>query len=189
MDEMTEQLSGNLAANLRYIRSTRSITQSRLAKMASIPRSTIANIECGGGNPTLAVLVAMATALQVSIAELLSPPQSQIRMYPKGSLVVHKRGRSPRSVIGKLLPDPIPSMEIDRIFIPAGGGFRGSPHRAGTREYLYCERGTLTLVAGKKRHVLEAGDLCVFQGDQPHQYLNEGDEDAVGFGVVTLVGS
>jgi len=43
-----------------------------LAKAAELPRSTIANLESGEGNPSLAVLVKVARALAVPIDELLA---------------------------------------------------------------------------------------------------------------------
>ena len=62
----------------------------------------------------------------------------------------------------------------------------GVPHRPGTREYLACERGRLTLRAAGERFDLGPGDVAAFQGDQPHSYHNEGSVVAVGFSVVTL---
>jgi quercetin dioxygenase-like cupin family protein len=62
----------------------------------------------------------------------------------------------------------------------------GVPHRPGTREYLACERGRLTLWAGGESFELGPGDVCAFQGDQPHSYGNPGDAIAIGFSVVAL---
>ncbi|MEZ4465161.1 MAG: cupin domain-containing protein [bacterium] len=61
------------------------------------------------------------------------------------------------------------------------------PHRPGTREYLFCERGRLGLSTGGERLELEAGDVAVFQGDRPHAYANRGTQPAVGFSVVAFV--
>ena len=55
-----ETLAGYLADNLREYRKRRSLTQAQLAKLCEVPRSTVANIETGGGNPTLAVLIRLA---------------------------------------------------------------------------------------------------------------------------------
>ena len=41
-------LSGHLAANLRYVRDRRGLTQGQIAKLCGLPRSTVANIETGG---------------------------------------------------------------------------------------------------------------------------------------------
>ncbi|HKY31401.1 MAG TPA: XRE family transcriptional regulator [Candidatus Polarisedimenticolia bacterium] len=178
--------SGHLAANLRYVRQRRSLTQAGLARLSGLPRSTVADAESGLGNPTLGVLSRLSAALQLSVEELLSPPRAQCQLFPKGSLPLAGRGRDGLAVVQRLLPDPIPGMEIDRIELRPGARMTGVPHRPGTREYLACERGRLTLWAAGERFDLSAGDVAAFQGDQPHSYHNTGRVVAVGFSVVTL---
>lgn len=182
--ELQDQLAANLATNLRYLRTRSGLTQARLAERARIPRSTLANLETGSGNPTLAVLGSLAAALHIGIEELLSAPCGLGKHYPRGSLPIEKRGR--HATVATLLPDPIPGMEITRIALEPGGRLPGAPHRPGAREYLYCEQGQLTLVVAGERFDLEAGDVCAFRGDQPHSYANPGDTPAVGLGVVTI---
>ncbi len=75
--QLEENLGNNLAQNLRYLRSQRGITQARLAKQAAVPRSTIASLETGSGNPTLSVLARRSLPLQVLIEELPAPPLAQ----------------------------------------------------------------------------------------------------------------
>jgi len=184
--DIKEALASNLAENLRYLRDRRRLTQVRLAQISGVPRSTLANIETGAGNPTLTNLASLASALQITIEELLSAPPSSGRVYPKGTLPSHQRGSPTKSMIHKLLPDPIPGMEIDRMEMEPGSRIRGVPHRPGTREYLYCEKGAISLWSAGEHFSLEAGDVCVFQGDQPHTYVNEGKSVAITLGVVTL---
>ena len=179
-------ISANLAANLRYIRERRGMTQASLARLCGLPRSTVAQAETGSGNPTLAVLSRLAAALQLSIEELLSQPHAACQLFPKGSLPAADRGRDKLARVQKILPDPIPGMEIDRLELQPGARMTGVPHRPGTREYLACERGRLTLWAAGEKFDLSPGDVAAFHGDQPHSYHNHGDVVAVGFSVVTL---
>jgi WS/DGAT/MGAT family acyltransferase len=67
-----DRTASHLARNLVSLRHTRALTQDGLAKAAAVPRSTIANLESGDGNPSLAVLVKVAGALGVPIDELLA---------------------------------------------------------------------------------------------------------------------
>jgi len=179
-------LTANLAANIRFVRERRGLTQAALARLCGLPRSTVAQTESGSGNPTLAVLSRMAAALQLSIEELLSRPHAACQLFPRGSLPVTERGRDGLALVQKILPDPIPGMEIDRIELKPGARMTGVPHRPGTREYLACERGRLTLWAAGERFDLSPGDVAAFHGDQPHSYQNAGAVVAVGFSVVTL---
>ena len=64
--------ASHLARNLVSLRHTRGLTQDMLAREAGVPRSTIANLESGEGNPSLAVLVKVGLALAVPIDELLA---------------------------------------------------------------------------------------------------------------------
>ncbi len=182
----TEKLSGNLASNLRHMRTQRSLTQAKLAVLSGIPRSSIANLETGLGNPTLAILATLAAALQVRIEELLAAPRQSGRLYRRGELPIEMRGSDGKCKVSRLLPDPTPGNEILRMEIPTHGRLRGVPHAPGTREYLYCERGALDLHIGGEHFSLSAGDLCVFRGDQPHSYVNRGSQKAIGLAVVSL---
>ncbi|HKA87379.1 MAG TPA: XRE family transcriptional regulator [Haliangiales bacterium] len=181
-----EALAANLAENLRYVRERRGLTQSQLAKLCGVPRSTIANVETGAANPTLSVLARVAGALQLSLEELLSAPRARCQLFPKGSLPLQARGRGGKALVHKLLPHAIPGMEIDRMELAAGERMAGIPHRPGTHEYLYCEDGALTLWVAGQRFDLGPGDVAAFPGDQAHTYANAGARPAVGFSVVTL---
>lgn len=175
--------SEHLSNNLKSLRQQRGLTQGRLAEAAGIPRATWANLESGEANPTLAVLVKAAEALQVSLEELLSPPRATGRIYKKGEVVVRRRqGVELRDVI----PDPLPSLRAERMELSPGAFMKGSPHVAGTREYLACERGSVELIASGEVFVLEEGDVVVFRGDQKHSYRNRGRQAAIAYSVVAL---
>ena len=176
-------LAERLGNNVSQLRATRGLTQQQLARLAGIPRATWAHLESGGGNPTLAVLHRVAGALQVSIEELVAPARAAARHHPASSLITRQRGQA---TVRKLLPDPIPGMEIDRIELPAGGRMIGVPHTQGTIEYLTCERGSLELVASGETYLLAAGDVVVFRGDQRHSYANVGTALVVGYSVVVI---
>lgn len=178
-----EDLAERLARNIRGLRETRGTTQVELAKLAGIPRATWANLESGAGNPTLQVLYRVAHALQVSLEELLAAPRASARHYPAATLLVKQRGPVR---VRKLLPDPLPGMEFDRMELPAGSRLIGIPHTPGTREYLVCESGQLVLLASGERYELEPGDVVVFRGDQRHSYENPGKKPAVGYSAVLL---
>lgn len=174
-----------LAENVRQLRSTRGLTQAQLAKTAGVPRATWANLESGGANPTLHVLRAVAEALAVSIEELLRPPRAACVFHPRETLAVQRRGLAS---IRHLLPDPIPSTNIDRMELPPGARLSGVPHTPGTREYLTVERGSIVLAAAGERFTLREGDVVAFRGDQRHSYANPSSRDvAIGYSVVILV--
>jgi len=180
---MSTDLSSRLGRNIRLLREARGLTQKQIAKLADIPRATLAHLESGGGNPTLAVLSAVADAFQVSLEELVAAPRAALELFPKGRVPVRMRGNVE---VRKLLPDPIPGMEIDRFALPPRARMVGVPHTPGTREYLTCERGAIVLIASGERVEIEEGDIVAFRGDQRHSYENPRATPAVGYSVVVL---
>jgi len=176
-------VSAHLGENLRTLRTARGLSQERAAGIADVPRATWATLESGGANPTLAVLVRVAAALQVRIEELIAPPRPTGRHYRAADLPLRRRG----GVVGRdLLPEKLPCAEIARIEIPPGATMTGAPHTTGTREYLACESGRLVLATGGESFELAPRDVVVFQGDQRHSYRNPGRTRAIGYSVVLL---
>jgi transcriptional regulator with XRE-family HTH domain len=180
---MREDVAVNLANNMRQLREARGLTQQQVAKRAGVPRPTWANLESGGANPTLAVLVRVASALSVSLEELVGPPRVWARHYKANELPTKTRGKVR---IRQLLPDSISGLALERLELAPGGQMTGTPHTPGTREYLTCEAGRVELSAAGQSWVLEPGDVVVFRGDQKHGYKNPGRSRAVAYSVIAL---
>ena len=188
MDEWLDQLAGNLAKNVVSLREKRGLSQAALARLAGIPRSTIAHVESGAGNPSLANLSRLSAALQVSVEELLSRARPRCQLVKAGDVRVVRKSQGV-ALVSKLLPDPVPGMEIDRMEIEKGGRFGGVPHTPGTREYMTCVKGEVTVTVGGEKFRVGEGDVLAFPGDQAHAYQNSGSGKAVCFSVVALAGA
>ncbi|HUQ07950.1 MAG TPA: XRE family transcriptional regulator [Kofleriaceae bacterium] len=175
--------SDHLAANVRAIREARGLSQQQIAKMAGIPRATWSHLESGAANPTLQVLTRVADALQIRLDELLASPKQPVRHLRASELPVRTRG--PVSV-RKLLPEPLPGLDLERLTLPVGARMTGVPHAPGTREYLACERGQVQLFVAGDGFLLETGDVVVFRGDQRHGYANPGRDEAIAYSVIAF---
>jgi transcriptional regulator with XRE-family HTH domain len=180
---VTDDLSAHLGRNIRQLRGARGLTQAQVARLAGLPRATWANLESGTANPTLEVLRRVATALQLSIEELLSRPRSPTRLYPRASLPE----RTPQgALVRRLLPDKLPGIDLERLELAPYARMTGVPHTPGTREYLTCESAALTLEVGGESFPLAEGDVVVFRGDQRHAYRNPTGRRAIGYSIVLL---
>ncbi len=180
-------LQRNLAANVRKLREAHGLSQQRMSALSGIPRPTWASLESGTANPTLAVLSKAATALQVSIEELVGAPRAEVRLV-RAADVRERRRQGAR--IRPLIPDTISGLEISRFELPARCRMAGVPHTAGTREYLTCERGRIELVVAGAHWQLAKGDMLVFRGDQRHSYVNpDASRIAVAISVVCFAGA
>lgn len=178
---MSREIAGNIAANVRKIRETRSLSQEQLARMSGIPRPTWSNLESGSANPTITLLLKVASVFQISVEELIAPPREDCVLIPAEQIPIQKRGEAR---LKKILPPGQPGAEFDRMELPAGARMAGIPHRAGTKEYLICEDGLIELAVAGDKYTLRPGDVIVFRGDQRHSYANPGRANAIGFSVV-----
>jgi transcriptional regulator with XRE-family HTH domain len=181
--DVSDSLPARLGQNVRHLREARGLSQQQVARLAKLPRATWSHVESGAGNPTLAVLDKVASALQVPIEELTAAPRAAGRLHARASLRERRQGDGS---IRQLLPDPIPGVLIDRMELPAGGRIPGVPHMPGTREYFTCERGFVVVAVAGAQWTVGPGDVLVFKGDQRHSYRNPGRDAAVGYSVVLL---
>lgn len=179
--EVSKRLAGNLAA----LRRQRRLTQAMLARHSGVPRSTIANLESGGGNPSLSNLAAVAAALRVSLEELVARPRAECELVRAGDLPVVERGNGSVRLY-KLLPDAVPGLQMERMELLPKGFMRGVPHVRGAKEYLTCLEGMVRLAVAGEAHLLKPGDVLAFPGDQPHAYQNPGRTTAAAVSVVAL---
>lgn len=173
----------HLADNIKALRETRGLSQQQIAKAAGIPRATWTHLESGAANPTLAVLIKVANALQVRLDELLAAPRPPARHLRAADLPVRVRNHV---TVRKLLPESLAGLDLERVVLPPGARMAGVPHTPGTREYLTCERGTVELSVAGERYTLAEGDVVTFRGDQRHGYHNPGAATAVAYSVIAF---
>jgi transcriptional regulator with XRE-family HTH domain len=178
-------VAAHLARNLLSLRHARTLTQEALAKAASVPRSTIANLESGEGNPSLAVLVKVANSLGVPIDELLASPRAKVRKWAAADIAARSHGRG--VTLRPLVPEPVPEEMLSVMEFAPRGAMRGTPHLPGTREFFTCLGGQVTIFVAGDRFELSAGDVLAFPGNVPHSYQNpDAQVGAHGVSVVIL---
>jgi transcriptional regulator with XRE-family HTH domain len=177
--------ASHLARNLVSLRHTRTITQDALAKQAGVPRSTIANLESGEGNPSLQVLVKVAAALGVPIDELLASPRAHVRRWNADEVALKSKGRG--LTIRPLVPEPVPDSLMEVMDFAPGAVMGGTPHLPGTREFFTLLEGRVNIMVAGDKFTLDAGDVLAFPGNQPHSYQNaDGVKPARGVSIVIL---
>jgi quercetin dioxygenase-like cupin family protein len=162
----------HLADNIKALREARGLSQQQMAKAAGIPRATWTHLESGAAN-----------ALQVRLDELLASPRQPARFLKANELPTRDRGQV---LIRKLLPEPLPGLDMERMTLPPGARMAGVPHTPGTREYLTCERGSVELAVAGQRYTLEEGDVVSFRGDQRHAYFNPGKSTAIAYSAIAF---
>ena len=84
MDHKKGSISAySLPERIQYLRERRKLTQSQLAKMASVSQSTIAQIERGKKDPSISTLKSIAKALDVHLAVLFASDEVHVFDMPR----------------------------------------------------------------------------------------------------------
>jgi XRE family transcriptional regulator, regulator of sulfur utilization len=162
--------ASHLARNLVSLRHARGLTQDGLAKAAAMPRSTVATLESGEGNPSLTVLVKVAGALRVPIDELLASPRASVRRWLAAEVAARSKGRGVR--LRALVPEPVGDELMEVMDFAPAAVMGGTPHLPGTREFFTCLDGRVALMVAGERYELNEGDVLAFPGNLPHSYQN-----------------
>ncbi len=172
---MPEDTAAALARNLRRLRAERGLTLDELAKRANVSRSMLIQIEQKRVNPTLAILVRLAQALDVGLAELVElGRQRRVRVISRDDIV--QLWSSPSGGSGRLL---VGSHQLDHIEfwdwrLEPGDVHEAEAHVMGTAEILHVLDGDLVLEVDGEPHAATAGESVVFSADADHSYGNRG---------------
>jgi XRE family transcriptional regulator, regulator of sulfur utilization len=160
---------------IRALRQHRQLSLEAMAERSGVSVSMLSTVERGQKVPSILVMGQIATALDTSIGRLIEEqtiPRVIVIRGPDQRIIKDASGIERRSL------SPILSgieFELIRMTLAPGvdaGTF--PPHRAGSREYLAVERGTLTLTLAGTEYVLRAGDSIYHNGDLEHGYRNDG---------------
>ncbi len=154
-------MSTALAENLKRLREAGGLSQQALAELSGVPRPTVAHLESGAANPTLAVVTKLARALGVGLDGLVEPAAPPIRVLDASELRSERHGKTRRS---RLLPEGVGrDVVVERMVFAAGGRARVevSP---GSVDVIACESGELQVASGAVAAALGAERVAVIRG-------------------------
>jgi transcriptional regulator with XRE-family HTH domain len=161
----------------------------RLANLSGVSRAMLSQIETGKSVPTISLLLKVANALGVPIANLLVAPASRATVVlPKGraKLVSSNNGRFTSRA---LFPSET-TRRAEFYELRIAGQYRevADPHAAGTKENVIVVEGRVELAVGNDQPVvLPQGDAVLFHSDVPHSFRNLDAREAVLHVVVMYV--
>jgi transcriptional regulator with XRE-family HTH domain len=164
----SDAVRSHLAGNLRRLRVARRLSLSELARATSMSKATLSGIERGGANPTIDTLTALATALGVSIGELLEPAAAGEMCIVRGIEEPHASDRARVRLLEAASANG--HSELFELSLPAGYTHAGDAHDAGSRSQVLVLEGTMILGPVERISELNAGDYASFPTDVPHIY-------------------
>jgi transcriptional regulator with XRE-family HTH domain len=158
------------------------MSQSQLSKISGLPKSTINHIEGGASSPSVDSVEALASALGVSLEELLSAPTAAVDIRDESQMPILKdRPRGGKVV--RLLPDPFPGLDLYIVEIEAGGLLSGTVQSPRGRKFAYCLSGAIQLQVAGNSYTIKRGSTVVFPGDESHSFRNQGTTKAQLFSI------
>lgn len=159
---MTDDTSTRLAGNVRRLREQAGLSQKALAEQSGVPRPTIAHLESGQANPTLSVVLKVATALGITIDGLVDPGEAPILVQSPRMLPTERTSRLRRVKI--LSHNQVREPEVERVTVKAGG--RIHVRASSTAPVvLVCERGEFSILSGPVEELLGPEKVAYVRAD------------------------
>ena len=161
---------------LRALRTSRSLTLEQLSAAAGVSKAMLSQIEQDKVNPTVAVMLKIATALDLSISDLVDAPhRSNIMRIVPASDDRYTFRADPACTIRTLSPlNMEKNIEFYRITLEHGAAMASESHFPGTEEFLFVSKGRLRVITGEEQAEIGRGDSVHYRADVPHSIENIG---------------
>ena len=174
-----EQMSRNLAFQLKKIRQQRRMSLDEVAKLTSVSKAQLAQIEKGESNPTVSTIWKIAAGLRISFSSLLQPPTAHFMKFSSKDAPYVDEDEGRYRVYSMIPYDPERGWELYKIEMEPGAKSRSEAHTEGVEETVTVLQGQAVIVAGDMHEQLNEGDTLVFSGHQAHEYQNTADQVTV----------
>jgi transcriptional regulator with XRE-family HTH domain len=187
--DQSAALLTNISSNLKRLRTRQGHSLERLAKLAGVSRAMLSQIETGKSVPTISLLLKVAEALGVPLANLLVSPATRVTVVLPKSRAKIVSASSGRFTSRALFPlESTRRAEFYEVRIAAQHREALEPQAAGTKENVLVVSGRIELTVGNEPPViLPPGDAVQFHADVPHTYRNPDGSEAVVHVVLTYV--
>ena len=171
-----EDVAAAVGRSVRALRQQRGMTIDALAAAAGVSRGTVIQIETARGNPSIATLCNLASALRVGVGSLVggdAAPRVTVRRADRAAPLWSSPAGS--TAIFRIGTDPPDVVELWDWTLQPGDAFDGEAHPVGTAEVLSVLDGRLALRVGPSAVELTTGDTVLFEAHAPHRYAGVGD--------------
>ena len=165
-----------IGERLKQIRLRNRLSQRQLARQSGVANATISQIESGKLNPTVSMLKKVLDGIPLRLSEFFSDePDAPDRVFFRADeLTEIADGGVSYLQVGANLHDRAIQF-IRECYQPgAGTGKHEITHEG--EECGLILRGRLQVTVGERTQVLRAGDAYYFKSNQPHSFLNPGNE-------------
>lgn len=170
-------VSRAIQSRIGATRHARGLTFDQLAALSGVSKGMLVQIEQGKANPSIGILCKIASALHVSVAELVETPaegRSPVRLLPPHSATKLWNGPEGGSAVLLVGTEGPNMLELWEWELFPGERFEAQPHSRGTRELIHVTEGTLSLEVDGAAHMVEKTGSAVARTESTHAYACTG---------------
>lgn len=156
------QQTPNVGAALKSIRTMKTLSLDKVAKLTGVSKAMLGQIERGESSPTIATVWKLATGLECSFSSLIES---------ENQFVFGGDSSDPKMRINTLFPfNPDTGIEIMDILLVMFHEQLSSSHQTGVIEHILVREGKLGILDEDKWIELNAGDSYRLIADKAHGY-------------------
>lgn len=184
---LAEEIASVVSHNVKRLRLRRNLSLEALAKLSSVSRGMLSQIELGRSVPTIALLWKVSQALGVPFSALTTDAAAGgtvVLPAAKAKLLTSAGGAFTSRALFPF--DAERRVEFYKLTLAPKSEEIAEPHAPGTMENLtVASGGQVEIVADGVSYLLQPEDAILFQADVPHCYRNLGSKTAVMYLVMT----
>jgi len=170
-------IAGAVARTLQTLRTERGWSLDQLAVRSGVSKGVLVAVEQGRSNPSLGTLARIGDAFGVPVTRLVEiSGQPEVRIVAASDARILWHGQAGGTGTILAATDPPWATELWRWRLEPRDEFGGQAHAPATRELVWVESGTLSLVVAGQHWQVQAGECARFPGGRPHGYANHGTE-------------
>lgn len=184
--KQTATVDLRIGERARTARRKAGMTLAALSRASGVSKAMLSQIEQNKANPTVVVLHKIATALNLSVSDLIDEPAKETLFEIVRAGDPHHVLTTNQECTGRIL-SPLwmeKELEFFEINFPKGGGLDSKPHAADTVELISIVKGEIEVRSGERTIKLLAGDTAFYSADLEHHIRNVGRGEADVFLVV-----
>ena len=171
-----DQMNQIVAKNIKRLREERKLSMDELSKLSGVSKSMLAQIERGGGNPTISTLWKISNGMKVPFDALTVRPKSPYELVKTSDLqpLLEDGGKVKNYSI--FPDDENRRFAVYYLELEEGSYWESEPHLKGAAEFITIFSGKIEICTGGRSFQVERGESIRFKADAVHSYKNIGAE-------------
>ncbi len=178
IDEVSEAQRINIGTKIRRLRTKKEMTMEEVARRAGCSRAFLSRVERNESMPSVATLVAISEALDVSPGYFFEDTEAELAVVQRAA---ERKRFEDRGVTVELVTKDIPirKIHVALLTIPEGMDTAGKRHKYDDDQCGLCMKGKIRVTTEHRAFDLEEGDSYYLNSGIPHRIVNTGEGDAV----------